>query len=148
MAATLDEDSYYRQRQDALTVAAALRECCAFASLYYAGEHIEKREQFEAPDLALEVNVRVLRASEHFVLLITEELKAPSSVFVEAGFTLALSTPSCYFVREIRYLPFLLQQAAQARLPRILPAVRVYQFNTIDEVVRLLRIHGRSLFHQ
>lgn len=147
MAATPDRDSYAKHRRDALIVASALREHCGFESLYYAGERIDQRDDFEAPDLALEVNVQALRTSRYFVLLMTEELTTPSSVFVEAGFALALSTPSCYFVREGTRLPFLLQQAAQARLPRMLPTVKLYRFDGIDEIVRLLRVHGRNLFH-
>lgn len=143
MAACADEESYQRERDSALRVLAALRTHCGYRRIYFAGEHLETLEEFEAADVSLSEDLEALRQSRYFVLLYPEKLV--TSALAEAGAALALGIPSIYHVRSHWDLPFLLREAPQADQDGV-PRVKVYEFSDVREIEQLYRSNHRNVF--
>ena len=113
MASLTGRGSYIRERESASDLARIIESYCGY-SVYYAGDEIESDADFEAPGIALALNVQALRDSRHFVLLVTEPLVKPSSVWVEAGLALAYGKPLTLFVNATDDLPYMLRQVTDA----------------------------------
>lgn len=139
MAGYEDEEKYKEMRQHVLKIMDALRKECKFTSVVYAGRDIESIQDFEAADLSVNDDFSALKSSKFFLLLYPE--KIVSSVLFEAGWGLALDKPSIYFVRNMNHLPFLMKQASQA-----FKFIRIYEYKTVDDILRLIKSHREKLF--
>lgn len=113
MASTADDEHYRRVRKHAQSIVRALRN--EGYEVYCGALDVEDRDDFDAPNFAVEENVPALINSRYFVLWVGEAVDKPSSVWVEAGIALALGKPSTYLVGHPDYLPYILRQASEAK---------------------------------
>ena len=161
MAAATGDGTFEEERRRALDMQRSL---AAFAGMhvYYAGERISAEDDFDVPDIASEMNFDALRESRYFVLMHVSEAssgsgatdnpdrpvppKAPSSVWVEAGYALATRKPSLYFVRDSRALPYCLRGPGLAAGGHLLPPVLTYPVNSPDQPERIIRNQGSEIF--
>jgi|GEM_PF-1818200 len=139
MAGFEDDMKYRQDRQNVLRILDSLRKECKFTSLVYAGRDVRSMEDFDAADLSVKDDFLALEESKYFVLLYPEKML--SSVLFEAGAALALRKPSLYFVRDRDDLPFLMKQAEMA-----FPVVKIYEYSSADDIVKLIEKHGEKLF--
>jgi hypothetical protein len=139
MAAIQDDEKYRENRKSVMKIVEVFRKCCRFKSVFFAGHEIQSVKDFEVPDISARDDIQELRASKYFVLYYPE--KIVSSVLFEAGVALELGMPSLYFVKDRNDLPFLMRQAEMA-----FPNVKIYEFNTIDDIAALFDRHGERLF--
>ncbi|MHC4728022.1 MAG: hypothetical protein ACYS17_12430 [Planctomycetota bacterium] len=139
MAALSNDEQYKKDREKVLAVMKALRIECKFNSCVYAGNDIESMEKFQQPDDSLKDDFRNLRESKYFILLYPAKLA--SSVLLEAGWALAFGKPSIYFVRNIKDLPFLLQQAGQT-----FNNVKIYECEATDDILKVIKQKSEKLF--
>jgi len=162
MMAAWSAGTYEEERRRALDLRSAL-EAYLKLDVYYAGQNIYNDDDFDVPDLAVEMNFDALRESRYFVLLnaaaTVEEPEpepeptptipaAPSSVWVEAGYALAVRKPSLYFVRETRMLPYCLRGPGLAAPGDLLPPVLVHQIRDSAQAGSIIRKQGEQLFTQ
>lgn len=131
MEAFKTDAQYAADREHVLTIIQALKTRCQLPRVAYAGEEISSRKHFEPEALSVERDIANIAASEYFLLFYPRKLR--SSVLFEAGAALAFGKKCVYFVRSQADLPFLMRHAAEA-----FTNVRVYQYETGDEIIRLL----------
>ncbi|MGH3928978.1 MAG: helix-turn-helix domain-containing protein [Pseudonocardiaceae bacterium] len=136
---------YETTRADAQQIRAALEEYCGWQA-FFAGADIPTANDFDTPDLALQINCVALRMSATFMMTVLQPLARASSVFVEAGFALALDKPSVYFVRDRRVLPYILREASVHSAVAGLPTVRVCEVDDPAQVIGRIRRHKGDLF--
>ena len=141
MASWDSEDAYVQHREEMLRVCTALKEHCGFGSVFFAAERFASRDVFDLEDLALMEDMKALKESRWFIMVYPENVV--SSVLFEAGLAMAMGKPSIYFVRRDVELPFLMAKAAQASIDT---NVRIYPYDTIDNVCDYVEKHGRQLF--
>lgn len=143
MASTDDDAAFRRVQTDAEMLVKALESHCGF-SVYCGALQVKGRDDFDSPAFALTDNVEALRQAEHFLLWVDMPITKPSSVWVEAGLALAMGKPGVYLVREPDVLPYILRQAADARIPG-LGSVR-YEWIGDEPPATRVRRHGHKLF--
>ena len=159
MAAAWDAGTYAVERQNALDVKQLLETFLGKTGSHHAGEEISREDEFDVPDLAAEMNFDALRESRHFVLLYAEAPRlepsaeshgapAPSSVWVEAGYALALRRPSLFFVQDTDMLPYCLRSLMQAEVGAVLPHVLVHRVPSGERAVRILQRQGKAIFEK
>jgi len=136
---------YEKTLTDAQQLRAALAEHCGWQA-FFAGADIPTANDFDTPDLALQVNCVALRMSATFMMTVLQPLTRASSVFVEAGFALALGKPSVYFVPDRRVLPYILREASVHSAAAGLPIVRVCEVDDLAQVIGRIRRHKGDLF--
>ncbi|MEQ4301739.1 hypothetical protein ABNF97_10170 [Plantactinospora sp. B6F1] len=139
---SLDEANYTAHRDGLLKLVRKIEERCNYRC-YYAGRNRPTASEFEAEDVALRNDLRALRRSRFFLMVVPEQ--RVSSVWVEAGIALAMSKSSVYLGRTDVELPFVLRGAARSTHPEI-PRIRMYSYRDIDEAIKLIEVNGRSLF--
>ncbi|MGH3772816.1 MAG: helix-turn-helix domain-containing protein [Pseudonocardiaceae bacterium] len=130
---------------DAQQIRVALEEHCGWHA-FFAGVDIPTSNDFDTPDFALQANCVAVRESANFMMVVLRPLARASSVFVEAGFALALQKPSVYFVRDRQVLPYILREASVHSAAVDLPSVRVCEVDDVTQVIGRIRRHKRSLF--
>ena len=149
MTAAVESGTYEEERQAAMAVMETLQ---GFLDLrvYYAGESLNFEDDFDVPDLAAEMNFDALRESRYFVLVYTapQTTPKPSSVWVEAGYALALRRPCLFLVRETQMLPYCLQSLQQVAVGARLPPVLVHHANSLQRAEMILRRHGKDIFRR
>lgn len=143
--ASVDQDDYKKTLADARQIRTALEEHCGWQA-FFAGADIPTANDFDTPDLALQINCVALKLSTTFMMVVLQPLTRASSVFVEAGFALALNKPSVYFVRDRRVLPYILREASVHSAAAGLPTVRVCEVDDPAQVIGLIRRHKGDLF--
>jgi pimeloyl-ACP methyl ester carboxylesterase len=141
MAGLQTEQQYQESRKGVLEVQQLLKDGCHFQSIYYAGQNLTSKAEFDAQDVALEDDIRALSASRYFLLLYPE--KIASSVIFEAGVALACGKPSVYLVRERKDLPYLMSKAEQASSTA---KVKIYDYDTHGDLAKLIKRHGVRLW--
>jgi hypothetical protein len=144
IAALEDPDEYLAERSAALDLKAAIENHCGL-SVYYAGETVPTLRELQLPEAAAEINFAALSEARYFVLLVTQSLNRPSSVFAEAGFALARGIPSLYFCYDPRELPFCLRNLTQHTVPH-LPPVNQYFKSSVGEVTDFIKANGKETF--
>jgi transcriptional regulator with XRE-family HTH domain len=147
MAATADEGAYHAERNSALDVYNALEHYCRM-TVYYAGHSIATRDEFEVAQFAARINFSALWSCRYFVLMVSTPTERPSSVWVEAGFALALKKPSLYLAPSYDAVPFMLETIALHDARELLPPVIFQPVKNVAEATALLRTNGRKLFAQ
>ncbi len=157
MAAAWDLGTYQEERRRAMAVADTLR--LHGFSTTYAGQSISDESSFDVPDLAAEMNFDALRECRYFLLLYavstdeqtppageTVKPRAPSSVWVEAGYALACRRPSVYVIRDTLMLPYCLRDAGLADPGSLLPPVLVHHIRDSSQAEPLMRSQGPAIF--
>lgn len=137
MAGTRTGKQYEELRTTALRIAHCLEQECGL-TVFFAGQNAKTKEVFDEPDFSLIEDMEALQQSTYFLLLYPERLV--SSVLVEAGMAIALEKKAVYFVRDPKHLPFILRH-----LDRVRP-VKIYEYKTVDRILKLLRDHKARLF--
>ena len=139
MAAYNDNKKYQLDRSKILDIIKVFEDKCNFKSIVYAGRDISSIYDFEAPDISVKDDLRLMKDSKYFVLIYPE--KITSSVIFEAGWALALKKPSLYFLKNREDLPFLMRQSEQA-----FDTVKVYTYSNHKDILRLISKHKEVLF--
>lgn len=137
---------YEKTLTDAQQIRAALEDHCGWQA-FFAGADIPTINDFDTPDRALQTNCIAVRESARFMMALLYPLTRPSSVFVEAGFALALNKPSVYFVRDRQVLPYILREASVHSSAAGLPTVRVCEVADPAQLIGRIRRHKGALFN-
>lgn len=137
--------NYEKVIADGQQIRTALEEYCQWQT-FFAGTDIATADDFDTPDLALQSNCVALRESATFMMVVLQPLDRVSSIFVEAGFALALHKPSVYFVRDRQALPYILREASVHSEAAGLPAVRVCEVDNLSQLLGRIRRHKGDLF--
>lgn len=106
MASTVSPEKYEEARAFAISWKRTLTERHRL-SVYFGGETIEKRPDFENHDEALSKSFGALMNSEAFVLVYPT--RVVSSCLIELGMAMVRGIPVVVFVSDKRQLPFLMQ---------------------------------------
>jgi pimeloyl-ACP methyl ester carboxylesterase len=141
MAGHEGDEHYKASRKAVLDLKAVLEAKNSCRSVFYAGANIASKKEFDDEALALEFDLRKMRASRNFILYFPE--KIASSVLFEAGWALVLGKPSIYIVRDRKQLPYLLNNASQAFREQ---RVRVFEFADDEEMLTKVASYGDRLF--
>lgn len=144
MAAHTDDAARQQHHDQIVKVKDALRVHCKVDRTFYAGTDIVDEKTFESEDLSLRSNFDALTKSRNFVLIYPKRLA--SSMLVEAGMALASRKNSVWFVKKGEQLPFLLRGGANASGKDGLPNIRLYEYESIDDIVTRLKNNGPELF--
>ena len=148
MAATKDEQAYQAERKFARDAARMFEDHCG-VTVYYAGDKIESRDEFEVPEIAARQNFKALATCDYFVLLaLAEGGTRPSSIWVEAGFALGSKIPTLLLARDSDVLPFILETISQHNLHGLLPPVIYHAVDSHADALRLIRIQGKVLLDE
>ena len=143
--AAVDSAVYARQRESSQAVVSAARE--HLGGVYWPAERVGGVEDFDAPDLGTEVNLRRLHESQAFLYLQFEDAARPSSALVELGIALGMRKRTTVIVRSGLQQPYMIEgfSGVAARLG-FLPETRIYAVDDVAEAVRLVRRNGPELF--
>jgi hypothetical protein len=95
MASTASGRDYAIERKAALDVKRAIELWCKL-SVFYAGDELESKGHLRPPELSADSNFKALKSARFFVLLIRTRIRHPSSIFIEAGYALAMGIPALY----------------------------------------------------
>ena len=144
MDAYTDDQSRQEHRKKILQIKDALRQCCQFEPTFYAGTDIVDEEGFQSPAVAIRQNFQKMQQSQRFIMIYPERL--PSSILVEAGMALALGKDSVWFVKSGQSLPFLLREASNASKQDRLPNIRIYEYNSIEDILNWIDQDRQDLF--
>jgi len=139
MAGATSESEYIDLREEASLVLSALKNACSFSDVYWAGDGIQTRADFDPPRIAVEEVCERIRGSTYFVLLYPKRIA--SSVLVETGLALAFGKTTVAFVRKQADLPFLLRSAASA-----FPSVKIYECADRGALLSTIAKQRRKLF--
>lgn len=145
--ASLTKTSAYEKERKAARDLKDLFENQLGYSVYYAGEKLESKEEFDSPLAAAERNFDALHNSRYFVLLSVTKAERPSSVTVEAGYALGWEIPSIYLVPHAKHLPFVLRSLSSHK-SNDLPPVRIELVGSGKQAVGFMRHNGRKLFKE
>lgn len=138
MASLPSDEAYESLRADMLQVVAVLRECVS-KNVYFAGEHVRSRGNFEGAIAASERDIKLMKEAE-FVMVVYPQRLA-SSVLMEVGYAFRCRKPIVIFTKNRNDLPFLAQGLQSAS-----SSVRVYEYEDINSLTHQIRSNGRSLF--
>lgn len=141
MAGHAGDAEYTESRDAVLALMTVLKEECGLESLFYAGEQLTSMHTFDPTALALDLDLKAMRASRYFILYYPE--RVASSVLYEAGWALILGKPSIYIVKDDAELPFLLNDAGQAFDDG---RVRIFECKDVDAMRQEVGRYGRALF--
>ena len=109
--------------------------------VFWAGRNIHTRANFDDPGISAIDDIETLKNSKYFILFY--QSKIASSVLYEAGIALRSCLISIYVVKHRNDLPFLMTSASD-----VFSNVRIYKTTLPDEMLILLRKHGRRLFEE
>ncbi|MFG2149050.1 hypothetical protein ACGFRG_33345 [Streptomyces sp. NPDC048696] len=141
MASFPTTEQYEEHRAGIRQVVEALERHCQF-KVYYAGLALPTQSSFQRPDLGAQRDAAALRQSKRFLLVVP--LALISSVYVEAGYALALHKPSVYYHHSDVELPFMLRQASQ--YGNDFPRCKEYGYARIEDIVQDIETNKSSLF--
>lgn len=138
MAAFENNQKYEENRIFIIKLKQILKKECNLKS-FYAGDDIQTDLEFEAENISLRKDIRILKASKYFLMVYPEKLV--SSVLIEAGLAIAMEKPSVYFVRDINHLPFLLKQAGEA-----ISEVHIRKYNNAEDIFNYIKNNREEIF--
>ncbi|HUP63437.1 MAG TPA: hypothetical protein VNA69_23830 [Thermoanaerobaculia bacterium] len=130
--AAVGDTLYETYRSAALEIIECLKKQCNMKLIYYAGEQIATRDDFDPQDAAALDDLDAIQESKYFVMLYPK--KVASSILFEAGIALALGKRSVYFVKKRKDLPFLMQKAEQA-----FDRVKLYEYDDVLDIQGILK---------
>jgi len=115
-----------------------LEEECNFQRIFFAGNNMKYKEDFEPAALSIEIDINELKDSQNFILIYPE--KIVSSVLFEAGIALALGKPSFYF-GKMENFPYLMQQANLQ-----FDYVKIHEADSLDKIITKIQKFNTHLF--
>lgn len=136
-----DDVEYQKFRAFCLEIKALLESECGYQRIYYAGSEIESIKQFSAHQHAAENDIKALRSSKCFLLIMPQKMQ--SSAIFEAGFAFRKCIPSVFFCKNIGDLPFLMKHLNDS-----FRFVKVYTPDSgdMDELKTYIKKHKRQIF--
>ena len=135
---------YKKTRINVLDLKSSLIQDCAISSVYFAGENIKNKSEFDDESLSLEMNLREIKNSKCFILIFPE-YKA-SSTLIEVGMALSLGMESIWFFKKGVTKPFVLRDGADASNRGDLPRISVFEFEDYDDIEAIFKRKKGSLF--
>lgn len=147
MASLGGEAAYREERKAAEDICEALRTYCGF-SVYFAGSTLPSEDDFDTPEMAAELNFTSLANCRYFVMFVDGEISRPSSVWVEAGYALALRKPTLFMVKSPNVLPYVLRTISQHNIDSVLPQVNTQYVESARQAAALIRKHKTRLFER
>jgi hypothetical protein len=118
-------------------------ESCGFrvycARSFEDSDEYEDNEETDIPQAALET-LSKLKQIKKFVMLYPAEIA--SSVLMESGFTIALETPSVYFIHIAAPIPYMLGVAKET-----MPFVHIHRYSCAEDIVRIIKKNRSTLFN-
>ena len=143
MSGLASDDQYRNVRQQALVASNRLQHLGAI-EVYFAGQDIDSTEQFSGQLAGLRTDIAALRRAHGFVMLFPE--RVASSVLIEAGYAMALDLPMLLLVRDRNDLPYMFQEAEQARDCVGIPPISIQEYNTDNDLETALETWVRETF--
>jgi hypothetical protein len=143
MAGTESEAEYQAIRGLCLDVMGLMRAHAGVKTIYFVGEKLLTKQDFESYDVAAEKDFDAITVSSNFVLIYPR--KALSSVIAETGFALARGIPVTLFTASAGDLPYLLKQAGQLPKDRY-PPVHVREYGSAEKLKQLIINDGPAAF--
>jgi len=144
MASTESDSEYSAVKAVVDVVVRRLRQDCGLRRIYWAGEDLDRKKDFDPGDRAYVENFTALIQSRVLIVLFPRSI--PSSILVEAGYAFAHRIPTLIFVQDTADLPYALQQLSQVH-----QWVKVYSAgknNFLEHVERILTKHGDKILHE
>jgi hypothetical protein len=136
--AAINEEQFEISQKKIEGLIAVLKEECKFQHIFYAGEGMKTKSDFDVADLSLVKDLNAIIGSRNFLMVYTE--KIVTSVLYEAGAALALGKPSFYFGKKSNF-PFLMQEANNK-----FNHVKIHEVDSIDDLIKMIRKHKTELF--
>lgn len=96
-------------------------------------------DQFDIASASLLIDVPEVRQCEYFALILLAGVNS-KSILVEAGMALALNKKCLIFAQDGAELPYILRNDSA------LPNMRHIPFQTIDDLIAMVRRNGRQMF--
>lgn len=136
-----DDAAYSKMRSYCMEVKELLEKECKFTRIYYAGDLISSLADFSAQQHAAEDDLKALRKSKRFLLIMPTKIY--SSTIFEAGFAFRKGIPSAYFCNKIDDLPFLMRKLGDA-----FRHVKIYEPNNggMADLKKYITQQKRKLF--
>ncbi|MDJ0601133.1 MAG: nucleoside 2-deoxyribosyltransferase [Crocosphaera sp.] len=132
MSGFSDDALYKQNRKVILGLASHLSVQYGFENVYFAGENLASKEQFNSSTIALERDMSELEQSDIFIFVYPDKIL--SSVLIEAGYAMALRKPMLILVREKKDLPYLLQEAEKTGGSSIFPRIEIRLYEDEDSL--------------
>jgi len=109
---------------------------------------INSRADLLPPRLATKRNLEILHGAKGLLYIQLLETTTPSNTLVELGMALGRRMRTTIIIGQGIQMPsmFAALEVLGARMPHVLPKVRVIQVSGVDEAVNYVRTSGRSLF--
>ena len=138
---SLNSSTYQGFRKSLEVILDALSSSPNLSRFYFAGKAHGDVEDFDEKHVGAKRDFEALANSDRYLMILPEKL--PSSVLVEAGFALALGTPSLLCVPHRDYLPYALQEIGQLALN-----VNVIPFERLVDLSAKIKRYGSNLWPQ
>lgn len=139
MAAFETDKEYEESRDDILEIMSSIRQFCGLQRIFYAGEDIKTKKEFDPEDMAYLGNFEKLYKSRFFVMMFPK--KIVSSVLIEVGYALAIDLPILILIKNQNDLPYILK-----RLPQASGKIKIYEYKDRDDIKNIFSKHGKNIF--
>jgi len=137
--ASIDESAYRETRENMLLLKEAIISYCQLSDVYYPGETIAHRKNFDGKQKALAEDFKVLKECEYYVFYYPD--RVASSILIEIGYAIGLCKKTLIFTRDRGNLPFMLQEVDKA-----ISNIKIYEFESFEEVLETVERNGPELF--
>ena len=138
MAALQDSD-FESVTNKIMEIKKVLEDECDFKRIFFAGNNMTSKDQFDPASLSIEIDINELKESRYFILIYPE--KIVSSVLFEAGIALTLGKPSFYFGKKGNF-PFLMQEANLK-----FNHVNIHEAASLDKIISDIHKYKTKLFN-
>ncbi|MDD8025556.1 MAG: hypothetical protein PHI34_03500 [Acidobacteriota bacterium] len=139
MAAYKDNQEYQDGNKEARGLMSLIRQHCGLNRIFYSGEDVPSKEDFDPEDIAYIGNLEKIRKSKYFLLYYPRNIV--SSVLIELGYAIAFNLPIIILTKSLEELPYLLK-----KLPQASPANKIYEFNNQRDIKNIISKHGKTIF--
>jgi len=141
MAAFETNQEFQSSRSAIVNMVRAMKKHCQFEDVFYAGQEIESKENFESEDLSVVENYDALFRSRYFIFIYPK--KIATSALIELGWAMAHKKPIIIFAKKRDELPFLVKNADS-----VFANIRIYEYKTSSEITNRFYVNARALFQQ
>jgi hypothetical protein len=141
MAAFETNQEFQSSRSAIVNMVRAMKKYCQFKDVFYGGQEIESKEDFESEDLSVVENYDALFRSRYFIFIYPK--KIATSALIELGWAMAHKKPIIIFAKKRDELPFLVKNADS-----VFANIRIYEYKTSSEITNRFYVNARALFQQ
>ena len=140
--AAFDTDQEFKAARNAtLDVVRGIKKHCRFKDVFYAGNEIESRKDFESEDLSVVEDYDACYRSKYFILIYPR--KIATSALIELGWAMAHMKPIIIFAKDREDLPFLVKNADS-----VFANLRIYEYKTSADITDRFYANGNEIFEQ